>query len=109
MGPESRLKEMNKTVDSANDPYIDVEREMEDGPITHVPTVLLLHIFSFLSAKELAAAASVQKSWKQLATEDDLWQPLVARDWLPHTSPCTPDGSPLLTFQVSFWCMHVYS
>ena len=78
---------------------------MDDGLISHLPSVLLLHVFSYLDPTELAAAACVQRSWKQLAGEDDLWQPLVARDWLPHNSPCTPDGTPLHTFQVSLWCL----
>ena len=101
--PESRMEDMN----ISNQHHADVEREMVEGPISHLPSVLLLHVFSFLGSKQLAAAACVQKSWKLLAAEDDLWQPLVARDWLPHTSPCTPDGIPLPTFQVSLWCLYL--
>ncbi|KAI9493929.1 hypothetical protein BDB00DRAFT_821274 [Zychaea mexicana] len=40
---------------------------------------LVLHIFSFLSASDLARCAKVSTSWSRLANDETLWKPLFLR------------------------------
>ncbi|KIC77145.1 hypothetical protein DB41_CX00110 [Neochlamydia sp. TUME1] len=39
-----------------------------------LPEELIVHIFSFLSATNLATAQRVCKHWRKIAEEDSLWQ-----------------------------------
>lgn len=46
---------------------------------TILPDELIVHAFSYLSAKELGLSASVCKRWKRISEDEQLWKPFVVQ------------------------------
>ncbi|XP_071948006.1 F-box/WD repeat-containing protein 5-like [Antedon mediterranea] len=51
-----------------------------------LPDSLILHIFSFLSSKELQRCALTCKSWLRISHDELLWKQLLYREWKIDTS-----------------------
>ena len=56
-------------------------REEEMGLLETLPETVLLHVFSFLSAKDLLNISETCKTWHRIARDEFLWRDLVQRTW----------------------------
>ncbi|WAR30958.1 FBXW5-like protein [Mya arenaria] len=62
-------------------PDADVEPECEEWSWKSLPEHILLQIFSYLTAQDLAQAGLVCKVWLRVAFDELLWKDLFYRHW----------------------------
>eukprot|EP01091_Cochliopodium_minus_P019476 TRINITY_DN8197_c0_g1_i1.p1 TRINITY_DN8197_c0_g1~~TRINITY_DN8197_c0_g1_i1.p1 ORF type:complete len:439 (+),score=55.88 TRINITY_DN8197_c0_g1_i1:138-1454(+) len=75
------LPRTNKNHNTFGDFYI-IEINEEDDPTSVLHNEIMLKIFSHFDVEDLGRISSVNKRWKELASDDVIWKRLYNRDYL---------------------------
>ncbi len=75
--------------------------QIEMSPIQCLPVEIFLHVFGFLSIKDLCQASGVCQDCKMLATDDSLWKAINQR--LPKLSDLQQQYPSLKIMNKEFW------
>eukprot|EP00049_Salpingoeca_infusionum_P000421 m.39814 g.39814 ORF g.39814 m.39814 type:complete len:509 (+) comp10362_c0_seq1:662-2188(+) len=74
---QAREVESKVTASSASKSVSAFAKVTSDVPISHLPSEVLIHIFSFLSRTDKLSCAQVCRQWNYLAADASLWESIV--------------------------------